>query len=115
MWRAPISMPSPRSQALRRRRLSTIAEATQLARRPTFRENPLQSGALRDDPSRTVRNLSHCPLRPQFPHLSRTLFPGADLMDRKTRRLRRIRIRSRRTKLIAGAVVAAVAVIVLAA
>jgi hypothetical protein len=36
-------------------------------------------------------------------------------MDRKTRRLRRIRIRSRRTKLIAGAVVAAVAVIVLAA
>jgi hypothetical protein len=36
-------------------------------------------------------------------------------MDRKTRRLRRIRIRSRRTKLIAGAVVAAVALIVLAA
>ena len=36
-------------------------------------------------------------------------------MDRKTRRLRRIRIRSRRTKLIAGAAVAAVAVIVLAA
>jgi hypothetical protein len=36
-------------------------------------------------------------------------------MDRKARRVRRIRIRSRRTKLIAGAVVAAVAVIVLAA
>jgi hypothetical protein len=36
-------------------------------------------------------------------------------MDRKTRRLRRIRIRSRRTKLVAGAVIAAVAVIVLAA
>ena len=36
-------------------------------------------------------------------------------MDRKTRRLRRIRIRSRRTKLVAGAVVVAVAVVVLAA
>jgi hypothetical protein len=36
-------------------------------------------------------------------------------MDRKTRRLRRIRIRSRRTKLVAGAALAAASVIVLAA
>jgi len=36
-------------------------------------------------------------------------------MDRKTRRLRRIQIRSRRTKLVAGAVLAAAAVAVLAA
>ena len=36
-------------------------------------------------------------------------------MDRKTRRLRRTRIRSRRTKLVAGAVIAAASVVVLAA